>query len=216
MSDPLEFLPGYVSPLTDKEHATIGRIALLWGQVEHFVEVLLPIVTGLTLDELDALQISSKTIASKVDFLAKASSRVERADIRDGIKRFCAIIYETKSQRNHIFHGMWGWRGDDRTQRAFPAACKRSDLSSPFPADKLSTLEKKLCKCARMGFDLFTRYHGQLERPHPSRFFHHNAAGEAPEWLLQWSTRNRWDDEDPGRIESAGQLPRRSSLFPQQ
>ena len=215
MSESLEFFPGYVSPLTDTEHATIGRIALLWGQVEHFVEVLLPIVTGLTQDEMDTLQISSKTIASKVDFLAKASARVGREDIRDGIKSFCAIIHETKGQRNHIFHGIWGWRGDDRTKRVFPAACKRSDVGSPFPADKLNALEKKLCKCARMGFDLFTRYHGQLERPHPSRFFHHNAQGDAPEWLVQWSTRNRWDDEDLDRIEVAGQLPRRSSLFPQ-
>ena len=48
MSDPLEFLAGYVSPLTDVEHATIGRIALLWGQADHFVEQLLPVVSELS------------------------------------------------------------------------------------------------------------------------------------------------------------------------
>ena len=112
MNDPLEFLPGYVSPITDKEHATIGRIALLWGQIEHFVEQLLPTVTGLTHEEMDALQISSKTIASKVDFLSKASARIKIDGIREDVGRFCAIIHETKKQRNHIFHGMWGWRGD--------------------------------------------------------------------------------------------------------
>ena len=215
MTDLLEFLPGYVSPLTDEEHATIGRIALLWGQIEHFVEELLPAVTDLAHDELEALQINSKAIASKVAFLKAASRRISNAALRDEIVKFCTLIHDTKMQRNHIFHGMWGWRGDIRTKQVFPAARKQSDPHAPFPASKLSAIEKKLCKCARAGFNLFTRYHGHLERPHPSRFFHHGAGSDAPKWLLQWSERNPWDG-DPDRIEKVGQLPRRSALYPQE
>lgn len=215
MNDPLEYLPGYVSPLTDMEHATLGRIAILWGQIEHFVEELLPMVTGLSYEEMEALQINSKTISSKVDFLKTAVGRIKDEAIRTQIVEFCAIIHETKTQRNHIFHGIWGWRADERTKRVFPAAWKRSDPGAPFDYQKLPVLEKKLCKAARMGFNLFTRWHGERVPLHPSRFVHHNAQNDPPIWLLQWSKRNPWDDDSQDRIERAGQLPRRSSLFPQ-
>lgn len=216
MSDPLELLPGYVSPLTDKEHATLGRIAVLWGQIEHFVEELLPAATGLSRDDLEALQVTSKTIASKVDFLATASKRINDERLRNEVLNFCAIIHETKTQRNHVFHGMWGWRGDDRTKRVFPAARKESDPHAPFPASSLSTLEKKLCKCSRKGFDLLCRYvYGQSVRHHPSRFFHHGLPGDAPEWLEQWTQHNPWGGEAPDYIEQAGQLPRRARLYPE-
>jgi hypothetical protein len=216
MSDPLEFLPGYVPPLTDKEHARIGRIAILWGHIEHFVEELLPHVTRLSREELAALQISSKTIASKVDFLTAASSRVADPDYRAGIKAFCSIIHETKGQRNHVFHGIWGWRGDDRRKRVFPAARKETDLHKPFPASGLPALERKLCKCSRMGFDLVITYaYGQRVRAGPSRFIHYNYDGDAPQWLVQWSERNPWDCDDPDRIELEGQLPRLSKLHPE-
>ena len=214
--DPLEFLPGYMSPVRDKEHATIGRIAILWGQIEHFVELLLPFVTGLTNEELDALQISSKTIASKVDFLNTASARLPDEDARNELRAFCAIIHETKGQRNHVFHGMWGWRADNRIERVFPAAFKRSHPGSPFRASSLSALEKKLCKCSRMGFDLMVnRAMRRPERPHPSRFFHHNVEDAFEGWFARWSERNPWVGDDPDYIERAGQLPRRSTLYPQ-
>jgi hypothetical protein len=214
--DPLEFLPGYMSPVTDKHHAIIGRIAILWGQVEHFVEQLLPTVTGLSEEELGVLQVSSKTIASKVDFLNAASKRIADEGVRKEIQAFCKIIHETKGQRNHVFHGMWGWRGDDRTKRVFAAAYKQSDKDAPFAASQLSRLEKKLCKCSRMGFDLFTRYvMKRPERPHPSRFFHHNTEDAFEGWLGQWSEHNPLDHDDPDRIEQAGQLPRRVRLYPE-
>ena len=126
-----------------------------------------------------------------------------------------SVIHETKAQRNHLFHGMWGWAGDDQTKRMFPAARKYPVVHAPFPASSLSTLEKKLCKASRMGFELFTTYMGSRVPVHPSRFFHHNAGLEVPEWLEQWRQGNPWDDGDPDRIEKAGQLPRRSSLCPQ-
>lgn len=77
MSDPIEFFPGYVSPLTDKEHARIGRIALLWGQIEHFVEALIPRVSGLSVEELKALKVPDKPVGSKVLFLKAAANRLK-------------------------------------------------------------------------------------------------------------------------------------------
>ena len=132
MTDPLEFFPGYVSPLTDKEHATIGRIALLWGQIEHFVDGLLPEISGLSREQLEALQVKEKPMASKVAFLKASAKRHNHGPTGQSVAEFCKLVEDTKTQRNHAFHGIWGWRGDDRTERVYPAAQKESDPQSPF------------------------------------------------------------------------------------
>lgn len=216
MTDPLEFSPGYVSPLTDKEHATIGRIALLWGQIEHFVDELLPEISGLSREQLEALQVKEKPMASKVSFLKASAKRHNHEPTSQSVAKFCGLVEDTKMQRNHIFHGIWGWRGDDRTERVYPAARKESDPHSPFAAEKLPGLEKKLCKCSRLGFDLVARVsYGQLQRPHPSRFFHHSSPADPQGWLMQWTKHNPWGGDGPDYIEKAGQLPRRYLPYPE-
>ena len=216
MSDPLEFLAGYVSPLTDVEHATIGRIALLWGQADHFVEQLLPVVSELSWEQLKALQIPDKPLGSKVVFLKASAKKLSEASLREQVLTFCALIDDCKAHRNHVFHGMWGWRGDQRTGRVIPAARKESELHNPFPSSKLPALERKLCRASRAGFDLVTTLvFRQNVRPHPSRFLHHGAPGGAPEWFEQWTSQNPWDGDTQDRIEIAGQLPRRARLYPE-
>lgn len=211
---PSRVFAGLCLALTDNEHATIGRIAILWGQVEFFVEELLPEISGLTTEQLTAILIMDKPIAQKVSFLKASARRHSHAETGAQVETLCTLIEETKVQRNHLFHGMWGWRA--HSERVFPAARRRSEPHAPLPASSLAALEKKLCKCSRLGFDLVTRVaYGELGRPHPSRFLHHSAPKEPPEWLLQWSARNPWDDGDPDRIDKAGQLPRRSRLYPE-
>ncbi len=218
MSNPLEFAPGFVSPLTDKEHATIGRIAILWGQIESCVDDLLPHISGLTTEQVEALQLYNKPMSQKVAFLKGSVPRYPHDRFKEPILNFCALIDETKVQRNHVFHGMWGWRGDTKKQRVFPAARKQSSPDAPLPASKLPGLEKKLCKCSRLGFDVFAQIElGQLTRHPLTRFFHHRDEpdGSIPQWLEQWSERNPWNSDDPDQIAPAGQLPRRSSLYPE-
>ena len=215
MNDPLEFVPGYISPLTDKQHAALGRIAILWGQIEHFVDSLIPIISNLNWEQLDALQVRSKTISSKTDFLVASTSKMPDSKLKDDIRLFCAMIHETKGPRNHAFHGMWGFRAESRKERVFAASRKETDPRSPFPASGLPNLEKKMCKCSRMGMDIIAKLWGAPGRPEMSRFFHHGEPIEAPQWLRQWSERNPLDDGDLDRNAKAGQLPRLSAPYPQ-
>lgn len=213
MSDPLEFIPGYVSPLSDRDHARIGRIAILWGQIEHFVEFLLPKVTGISWEELETVGIASKPIAAKVDFLNVARKRVKDEGLKRRIGEFCLLIHETKTPRNHVFHGIWGWRGDERTKSVFPAARKTSQPDQPFKASQLPALEKKLSKCSRMGSDLMMAFYGESHRVKLMRFIHYGEGG-VPAWLQQWSERNPMDDAVLDRSCKAGQLPRLGAPYP--
>lgn len=213
--DPLEYFSGYVSPLTERQHATIGRIAVLWGQIEYFVDLLLVYVSGMSQAELDALGITSRTIAAKVDWLNVAKARHADESYRRELSDFCAIIHETKTSRNHVFHGIWGWRGDDRTKSVFPAARKAASPNQPFRATQLPALERKLCKCSRMGQDLCQPIWGAPVRPRLTKFVHHGAKGGAQEWLKQWSERNRLVDAALDPNAKAGQLLRLSAPLPQ-
>lgn len=207
MSDPLEFVPAYISPLTDQDHARIGRIAVLWGQIEYSVEGLTSLVSGLSWDELAALGIAAKPIATKVDFLKAASFRLADQLLAERVREFCAIIHDTKGQRNHVFHGMWGFRGDHRTKTVRAAARKTLDPAAPFLAEKLSGLEKKMCKCSRLGGDLTMHFWGERIRPKFQTFFHHNANSDDPKWLEQWSERNPRDEAALDHTAKVGELP---------
>lgn len=214
MSDPLEFIPGYISSLTDKQHAQIGRIAVLWGQIEHFVEHLAVHVSGLSWDELTAIGVATKPIAAKVDFLNTARVRLkDRKKLRDQVGQFCALIYETKMARNHVFHGMWGWRGERQTKSVFPAARKTSQPEQPFKATQLPALERKLCRCSRMGSDLCMHFWGEPHRVELMRFIHFNEDSVQP-WLNRWLDNNPMDDADLDRNAKAGQLPRLAAPYP--
>lgn len=214
MSDPLEFIPGYISPLTDREHARIGRIALLWGQIEHLVEQLILHVSGLTLAELTALEITDKPIAAKTAYLNRIRGRHDDAGVREALGAFCAAIQDTKMARNHVFHGIWGWRGDKRTHKVVPAARKTQIPGQPFRATQLPPLEKKLCRCARTGFDLITRLSGESVWYKYTRFLHHSDETVSPQWFLQWTKRNPLDDALLDRTSPKGQLPRLKTLYP--
>jgi hypothetical protein len=212
MSDPLEFIPGYVSPLTDNEHARIGRVALLWGQIEHYVEILLCHATKQSWNELRAIQVAEKPIGAKVDYLNVAKSRLNNPKLEEKVGAFCALIHETKIARNHVFHGMWGWRTDSRTKSVTAAARKTSQPAQPFKASQLPALEKKLCRCSRMGADLAHHFWG-FERIGASRYLH-GASKDIEPWFDQWLERNPLDDAALDRNGKAGQLPRLARPFP--
>lgn len=207
MSDPLEFIPGYVSPLTEMDHARIGRIAILWGQIEHFVEIILPHVTGLSWDELIAIRVADKPIATKVDLLNQARNRLADDDIAKKVRDFCASINDTKVQRNHLFHGLWGWRASGRTQTVVPAARKTSNPDQPLKAAQLPGLEKRLCQCSRIGIDLVMHFHSEGYRVKYSRYLHHDGQEAAPEWLQQWAESHPLDDVALDRSSKPGRLP---------
>lgn len=211
--DPLEFIPGYISSLTDVEHARIGRIAVLWGQIENFVEHMLPHVSGLTWDEIQAIGLAEKPVGQKVAFLKAAAKRIGDTALQQSVLNFCATIDDTKSARNHVFHGIWGWRAVQKTKSVVPAARKTSQPSQPFKASQLPGLEKKLCACSRQGSDIMMSLWREGVRSKYTRFIHHGARDELPEWLEQWTERNPLDDVLLDRIGKAGQLPRLSEPY---
>jgi hypothetical protein len=68
--DPFEFVAPFVSPLTHDEHARIGRIAVLWGQIDMALDQLLDKALGITPKQRRAL-IGEKPTGAKHDLLSR-------------------------------------------------------------------------------------------------------------------------------------------------
>ena len=211
--DPLEYVPAFISPLTDKEHARLGRVVVLWGQVEHFVERLLCRVSGLSWKELEALQITEKPMGAKTNFISMARKRLQDPDMEAKVQQFCDLLNETKVARNHAMHGMWGWRANSRTKTVEPCARRTVDPKQPMKTAQLAALEKKLCRISRIGSDLTNQFDGGRFRAKYGRFTHH-ADKEPPEWLRQWSARNPLDYDALDRSAKGGRLPRLEKPLP--
>lgn len=211
--DPLEFIAAYISPLTDKEHAQIGRIAILWGQIELITEDLLVLVTKLSWKELEALQITDKPMGARTMFLNEARARIKNPELEAKLKSFCDAIHETKVQRNHVFHGMWGWRANSLKRTVEPCARRSKDPSAPLKLYQLHALEKKLCRCSRIGHDLAWLLRGDQRRSKHVRFLHYGDK-EPPQFLRQWSERNPLDHEVLDQSGKGGKLRRLENLHP--
>ncbi len=212
--DPLKFIPGYISPLTDKEHARIGRIAVLWGQIELITEDLLMLVTKLSWQELEALQITDKPMGQRVSFLTIAAKRLKDAKLELQLKTFIGLINDTKTSRNHVFHGMWGWRASSRKRTVEACARRTKEPTVPMKISQLIKLEKSLCRCSRVGFDLVGDMRGWRNRAKFVRFIHHGESDDSPRWIQQWSERNPLDLAALDQSARGGKLPRLNALHP--
>lgn len=201
---PEEYLPPFISPLTHDQHARLGRIAVLWGQIDMILDQLLDKTIGITSKQRMTL-IGDKQFGSKLDMLSRHIADIQDGDTRENIKEFWELSNQTKTLRNRAFHGIWGFRCV-RTDKVIPAATHWRAAGDPVKLTQLPALEKKLCKTARVGFNAMVKLHQFNESPTAVRLFH-GAAEDAPAWLPEWSAQHPLDDDALDRRWKLGQLP---------
>lgn len=199
-------LPSFVSPLTDKEHAQLGRIAVLWGQADWLIDELMLVALSLTRKQQQTL-IGEKPLGPKLDLLAKHLDDIEHAEAREAAKGIHQRLNNTKSQRNFAFHGVWGWRGNTRTKKIERCARHPKSLHNPIKVEDLPALERTLCEAVTQGIMAVLLLRGRQPGASVVRFLH-GKDNEVPAWFREWSEQHpllgyNWD-----RSWSAGQLPR--------
>jgi hypothetical protein len=202
--DPREFVPPFVSPLTHDQHARLGRIAILWGQIDSILDLLLEISIGITAEQRKTL-IGEKPIGSKLEMLSAHLDSLSDPKGRRYAREFWDLANQTKVQRNRCFHGLWGWRGV-RENVLVAAAMHFKAGNDPVKATQLPALEKKLCKTARIGLLALTRLHPAFSEAGAVRLFH-GMDGDPPPWLVRWSEQHPLDDRALDRRHKRGQLP---------
>lgn len=201
MTDDLEFVPPFLSPLTHDQHARIGRIALVWGQVDMMLDLMLDHFLGITTVQRRLL-IGEKPIGAKLDLLNGQIKDITDAELKKATHEFWDLANQTKTQRNKCFHGIWGLRCV-RKNTVVPGASHFRSIGDPLKITQLPALEKKLCKTARAGMRVLVHL-GQFQDHGSSHLFH--GRGPAPAWLEEWIGQHRVDDDSLDRRWKLGQL----------
>ena len=197
-------VPAFYSPLTHSQHAQLGRIAVLWGQAEMFVENLLTAVLGIE-PQLRARLFNDKPIGAKLDTLSSFVNDLQNVPAAKAARAFLTLAQEVKSDRNQCFHGVWGFHVRSKQQDIKAAAKHQRSPERPFKAENLPRLERKLCQLSHLGM-LALESLGQMDRldgAYP--LFHGDPPTEA--WSQEWRAQHYADRQIPGDTWKPGRLP---------
>lgn len=211
---PISQLPGtvrFVSPLTDAQHAQLGRISVLWGHIDYLLDHLIAAVSRLSWEQIESLKVNEKPLGAKVGFLKASLHQVTDDKHRALVETFIELVGGVKERRNFALHGLWGIRSDNRLKSVAPAARLHADVTKPFRASQLGKLEADLCAASSAAIiadaELQERTYSELER----LVFY--AESDAPQWLQQWLIHNPLNYVTLDYSGAAKELPRRVSPY---
>lgn len=199
-------LPAFVSPLTDKEHAQLGRIAVLWGQADWLIDEIMLTALSLTRKQQETL-IGEKPLGPKLDMLKPHLSDIQPDAAQTAARAIHKILNDTKAQRNHAFHGIWGWRANTRSKTIERCSRHPKALHNPIKVTDLPRLERALCEAVTQGIMAVWLIRGEQPVAGVVRFLH-GRDRDAPPWFQQWSEQHPLLGDNWDRNWSAGQLPR--------
>lgn len=195
-------VPAFYSPLTHEQHAQLGRIAILWGHVDVFVDNLLTAVLHGDA-ELRAQLFREKPIGAKLEFLTMRLKETMQGPEREQFEAFIEAVHSIKADRNSAFHGVWGFYiGKDSVE----AAAQHLPKNKPFKADRLPNLERKLCQISHQGRLLLEQLGmlGDMGDGAQPNFFGHPPTQV---WFQEWLEQHYADRHSPDHRWKPGRLP---------
>lgn len=199
-------LAAYISPLTDAQHAQLGRIAVLWGHADFLLDFILEKAVGLTREQHDVL-VRDKSFGAKLEILKAYLPAIEDHEARAAATIFRQQLNNTKTKRNQAFHGAWGWRGVEGKSQ--PEICARHHTTphNPVKASDLPKLEADLCAATAVGARAMTILHLLPQHGGIMRF-NHGEGKDPPESFVQWIEQHPLDAANLDHSCKAGELPR--------
>ena len=197
-------VPAFYPPLTHDELAQLGRIAILWGQVEMFVENLLTAVLRIE-PVLRARLFSDKPIGAKLDTLASFAKDMPKGKPADAVTAFLSLAKQVKSGRNQCFHGVWGFFVRSKRKSVEAAAMHQRSVEKPFRASDLPRLERNLCQLSQLGMLALDALGVMAATEGAYPLFHGDPPTE--EWSLEWRKQHLADHHTLHRSWKPGRLP---------
>ncbi len=171
--------PAFAVPLSTQDLITVGYIALVWGQIDFFVDEMVCFAHKFDKDQR-ARFLTDKMMASKVDMLASDYERLP-TELHADVRRFIEVIQRTKQHRNGVFHGLWGWKAEKRSQTLRVAAYHHRMKPNPVRPEHLRKLADDLAECSLIGLKVWAQLR---EAPHkPTTRFVWAETERPPKWL---------------------------------
>ncbi|MCP5368762.1 MAG: hypothetical protein H6907_11130 [Hyphomicrobiales bacterium] len=135
--------PKFRISLTEKQTTELGRLAITWGQIDHFV--LNSVTLLLAVDSAAGIaMLGDATTGPLVNLLRKSRHRIENTVIKEFTKQFCDDMGPLISKRNHIMHGIWGFYLPGKNpKKAKPGCLFLKNPDNPLFPDEITDLANK-------------------------------------------------------------------------
>ncbi len=108
--------PVYQLPLTDDELMLVGRITLVWAQIDFQIDGILTALHRLDEEQFAAF-FGRMMIGGKVQAARSAQARAPSETARIAVAEMCDAVSDCLRDRNLMTHGMWGWNWDGGNTR---------------------------------------------------------------------------------------------------
>jgi hypothetical protein len=116
--------PVYALPMKADGLAMIGKITLIWGQIDSQVDGILITLGKFNREQYDHL-FGYKTIGPKLQAL-RVFARVADEPIRGLVTDMCEAVSDCSAKRNLMTHGLWGWEYEKEENLYHSCAWSRS------------------------------------------------------------------------------------------
>ncbi len=142
--------PVYEIPMDDSTLIVLGRIAVMWGQIEAHLEFILINLSGLPPEEYMAGN-KHIGISGKLSQLSRLLSDPKFASIRTHLLLAHQEVDDCISDRNVTMHGLWGW---GELESGNWVACSRSPRrEEPILVTELINLHERV-RTAALAMDI--------------------------------------------------------------
>lgn len=165
--------PQYKIPLRRSELEQLGKLAVIFGQIDHLMAGIISHL--LCLDFFAGhLFMERMTSGVKLGYLKKSLERIKDDEIRKIADAFHEDMSGLVERRNHIFHGMWGW--EIRDGKSKPGCCYVTNKPQPtiYP-EKLAVYVERAALQSRRIDMVYRHLMGapplEAGNPNPKYFF---------------------------------------------
>ena len=138
--------PPFEIPLSDHEIMMMGKVAIIWGQIDEALNRLLVWALKLSPDMFDRL-LGKQMIGVRVGHLKSISTTCTRPEVQERILKISKMLTDVLPKRNAAMHGCWGRFVEDPTYSKFQVGTfNHQKPKVRFFADEIPTLYQDLCR----------------------------------------------------------------------
>lgn len=167
-------------PLSLEQLQQLGVLSAVWGQIDYLISMSLSMIMGMDPVKVEEL-LDKQMTGARIAQLRKQLPKIKDEEIRKTATTFCKNMGGLIGKRNHITHGLWGWRVDLITKKGRRASFFLREKDKPIFVDDLSALASRFSDEAKRIHHVCCSLSGR--HPEPGKipqFFYSN--GPPPDW----------------------------------
>jgi hypothetical protein len=157
--------PAYEISLTPQQAAHLGLFTAIWSQIDSLMESCIGMMLKAPGEALATLM-ESYTSGPKLNlFWRMARGKIADDETKEIAKKFYSGVSPLIDKRNHIVHGVWGFRLDDEKKEKIPSCHYWKRKDDPIDADELLDLAKQAAKWSHEIYKVHCHFTGIRYNP---------------------------------------------------